>query len=457
MALMAIFSCASMGGNETGTVSLDEAIQASAERLGSDLTGRKVAVVAFASPSEALSEYIIEELSMALANSKAVTAVDRRELDLVREELALNLSGEVSDESAQSIGKMLGAEAVITGSIADVGGVYRFRVKALHTESAVIESAPGFDLNKRDGRIAYLLEGRRVAASAVEQPPAARNSQPVQPTALPPERPVSEGFVHIQGGTFMMGSPMNEPDRNRDETQHRVTLSSFYMGKYEVTQKEWRDVMGTNPSEFKGDDLPVECVNWYDAVEYCNTRSRKEGLSPAYTIDKGRSDPNNSNYFDDMRWLVTWNRNANGYRLPTEAEWEYACRAETTTPFNTGNNITTLLANYNGKYPYNNMWQGGTYLERTTTVGSFAPNPWGLYDMHGNVTEWCWDWGGDYSSGAQTDPSGPVSGSTRVTRGGSYMSSREKLRSAWRMLDYPWEGHAIRSSPFGFRLARNGE
>jgi formylglycine-generating enzyme required for sulfatase activity len=151
-----------------------------------------------------------------------------------------------------------------------------------------------------------------------------------------------------------------------------------------------------------------------------------------------------------LRWAVTWSRNANGYRLPTEAEWEYACRAGTTTPFNIGNNITTGNANYNGNYPYNNNAKG-IYRESTTVVGSFAPNLWGLYDMHGNVWEWCWDWYGNYSSGAQTDPRGVVSGSLRVERGGSWSNGGLYARSAYRAAYYQNIGH----SNLGFRLVRS--
>jgi formylglycine-generating enzyme required for sulfatase activity len=262
---------------------------------------------------------------------------------------------------------------------------------------------------------------------------------------------IPDNMVRINGGTFTMGSPANEPERDDDEVQHRVTVSSFYMGKYEVTQKEYQEVMGTNPSYFKGDNLPVEQVSWYDAVEYCNKRSQREGLTPAYTIDKNQRDPNNFHKFDDEKWTVTWNKTANGYRLPTEAEWEYACRAGTTTPFSTGNNITTNQANYCGNGPYNNNAKG-TYRKKTTEVGSFKPNAWSLYDMHGNVSEWCWDWYGDYSSGSQIDPVGVLSGSIRVARGGSWTSHGQVLRSADRAGDAPsfrYDGN------IGFRLVRS--
>jgi formylglycine-generating enzyme required for sulfatase activity len=250
-------------------------------------------------------------------------------------------------------------------------------------------------------------------------------------------------MVRINGGTFTMGSPVSEPNSS-GEVQHSVTVSSFYMGKHEVTQREWREVMGNNPSYFKGDDLPVEQVSWYEVVEYCNKRSQREGLTLAYTI-------NGTN--------IMWNRNVHqadpqlaGYRLPTEAEWEYACRAGTTTPYSTGNNITTSQANYNGNYPYNGNTKG-TYQEKTTSVGSFAPNVWGLYDMHGNVYEWCWDWYGDYAQGTQTDPAGAGSGSHRVDRGGSWVSYAQDLRSAYRGSGAP----ASRYGNVGFRLVRSAE
>jgi formylglycine-generating enzyme required for sulfatase activity len=270
------------------------------------------------------------------------------------------------------------------------------------------------------------------------------------------------GFVHIKGGTFMMGSPESEVGRYDGEVQHQVTVSSFYMSKYEVTQKEWYDVMETtlrqqlDKRSFKldnlggeGDNYPMYSVSWLDAIEYCNKRSLKEGLMPAYTIDKSLKDRNNKYDYFKEEWIVTWNKNANGYRLPTEAEWEYACRAGTTTPFNTGNNITTDQANYDGNYPYNNNAKG-IFRETTTPVGSFAPNQWGLYDMHGNVWEWCWDWYGDYVSGSQVDPVGPSAGADRVVRGGGWRSSAGYLRSVNRLRGYP----NSRYDNVGFRVAR---
>ena len=151
------------------------------------------------------------------------------------------------------------------------------------------------------------------------------------------ETDIEDGFIRITGGSFLMGSPEDEAWRSDDEIQHSVTVSDFYMSPYEVTQKEYEDAMGNNPSSFSGDDLPVESVSWLDAVSYCNVRSQQEGLTSVYVID-GQN--------------VSWDRSADGYRLPTEAEWEYACRAGTTTPFYMENSPSAEEANYYGHYPY---------------------------------------------------------------------------------------------------------
>lgn len=238
---------------------------------------------------------------------------------------------------------------------------------------------------------------------------------------------VPENFVLIKGGTFAMGSPEDEPWRSKDETQHDVTVNDFYMSIYEVTQKEYEDLMGNNPSTFSGDDLPVENMTWYEAVAFCNARSEAEGLTPAYEID-GQN--------------VTWNQSADGYRLPTEAEWEYACRAGTTTPFNTENSPSADEVNYYGHYPYeiegNYFSQDdldtkpGLYRETTVSVGSFSPNKWGLYDMHGNVSEWCFDIYGTYDTENTTNPTGAKTGDLRVTRGGGWNDFAKNMRSAYR-------------------------
>ena len=225
-----------------------------------------------------------------------------------------------------------------------------------------------------------------------------------------------EGFVLIESGAFIMGSPVDELGRADDETEHEVTLTrDFYLAETEVTQGEWLAVMGSNPSEFSGcDDCPVEMVSWYDAVEFCNARSALETLSPAYDID-GES--------------VSWDPTANGYRLPTEAEAEYACRAGSTTAYYNGPNLHTKCNDPNLDEI---GWYCGNNDVRPEEVAQKLPNAWGLYDMSGNVHEWCWDWKEDYPSGPATDPTGPESGANRARRSGSWASNAQACRSAER-------------------------
>jgi len=224
-------------------------------------------------------------------------------------------------------------------------------------------------------------------------------------------------FVYVRPGSFMMGSPEDEPGRDDDEKQHRVRITkAFYMQTTEVTQGQWKAVMGNNPSDFKncGDDCPVESVSWNDAQEFIRKLNRREGT------DK--------------------------YRLPTESEWECAARAGTST-YSWGRSDDCSKANY-GNSILNDECKG-TNPGKTMRVASFSPNAWGLYDMHGNVYEWCRDWYGDYPSGSVTDPRGPSSGSDRVLRGGSWSNSAGRCRSADRGNSSP----GLRGSYLGLRLA----
>ncbi|MFM7364652.1 MAG: SUMF1/EgtB/PvdO family nonheme iron enzyme, partial [Cuspidothrix sp.] len=216
-------------------------------------------------------------------------------------------------------------------------------------------------------------------------------NQPNPPANIPQNIPLSSfqedlgngvflEMIAIPGGTFIMGSPENEAERwDNESPQHRVTVPSFFMGKYPLTQAQYQAILGKNPSSFKGNNRPVETVSWDDAVAFCQKLSQKTGKN---------------------------------YQLPSEAQWEYACRAGTTTPFYFGETITTDLVNYNGDYPYGNAPKG-EYRQQTTNVGSFPPNAFGLYDMHGNVWEWCEDdWHKNYINA-------PTNGSTWNSRSGS--------------------------------------
>ena len=291
-----------------------------------------------------------------------------------------------------------------------------------------------------------------------------------------------EGMEWIDAGSFYMGSPGTELLRGGYEDQHKVTLTQgFYMGKYPVTQKQWEEVMGmdvplnqvisASPSFGVGDDYPMYWVNWYDALVFCNKLSIMEGLTPAYSI-YGSTDPAAwgsvpTSLTGDPDWdAAQIIAGSTGYRLPTEAQWEYACRGDysnkdtetNTMPFGIGDGtkIKGDMANFDGTYPYDiNFPAGeyndllGTFLHKTTPVGSYDPNNYGLYDMHGNVQEWCWDWYDNYS-GTATDPAGAFSGSSRIIRGGIWDDYGQYLRSACRGSFIPGNRYADN----GFRLVR---
>ena len=224
-------------------------------------------------------------------------------------------------------------------------------------------------------------------------------------------------FVYIKPGSFLMGSPSGEAGRNDDEQQHRVTLTQgFYLQTTEVTQGQWQRVMGENPSKFNkcGSDCPVEQVSWNDVQMFIQKLNRMEGKV--------------------------------AYRLPTEAEWEYAARAGTGTAFSWGNEVSCAKANYGKGYV---LECKGKNPDRTTKVASFPPNLWGLYDMHGNVWEWCQDRYGGYPSGPVTNPGGASSGAFRVLRGGGWRYFAWICRSANRHGSTP----GSRFDSVGFRLA----
>jgi len=250
---------------------------------------------------------------------------------------------------------------------------------------------------------------------------------------------VPAGMILVEGGTFLMGDKTDE----KASPVHKVTLSNFCIGMYEVTQKEWKAIMGSNPSEMQGDYKPVTNLSWYDAIEYCNARSRQEGLMPCYTIDKSRKDPNNASLYDDLKWIVAFDQSANGYRLPTEAEWEYAARG--------GKKSKGYSFAGSNKYFDVGIYHLHSILSKVIVdVGAKTPNELGTYDMSGNVWEWCWDWKDEYTKDKGLNPLGAVMGEYRILRGGSG-EDKPLPKTTYRNGKNP--GHLSRF--VGFRVVRS--
>ncbi|HTL58330.1 MAG TPA: formylglycine-generating enzyme family protein [Candidatus Limnocylindrales bacterium] len=282
---------------------------------------------------------------------------------------------------------------------------------------------------KSDLPSGFILLGLLLAGCERQSPEQAAtpSKTPDAKAVAPAGGPAEKGdLVEIKGGRFLMG------DKEQvDAPSHEVVVSSFYIDKYPVTQEQYQQVMGDNPSRWKGNKNPVEQVRWSDAVKFCNQRSQLEKRQPCYD-------------------LKTWKCNfeADGYRLPTEAEWEYACRAGTTTAFFFGDNPAKL-----SEYAWFEKNSGG----RPQPVGQKQPNAWGLYDICGNVWEWCNDFYkvDYYKESLQTDPRGPDEGQTKVVRGGAWRFKPENCRSGYRYNENP--GYAdvcFGYDIYGFRCVR---
>ena len=259
---------------------------------------------------------------------------------------------------------------------------------------------------------------------------------------------LDDEMASIPQGTFTMG-----PDIWNNNATFSVTLSAFKMGKYTITQELYQAVMGTNPSSFSsspnGTEVqgkrPVETVNWYHAIAFCNKLSIRDGLTPVYSVTGINFEtlshvaiPTSSNTTWDAA-TATWTNN--GYRLPTDAQWEYACRADTSTDWHFGNTESQLI---------NYAWFSDNSDSKTHQVGKKLPNPWGLYDMHGNVWEWCWDWYDKFPAGSENNYTGAASGTYRVIRGGGWYGPAGITCSFGRSYDDPDSG----GNALGFRLVR---
>lgn len=248
-------------------------------------------------------------------------------------------------------------------------------------------------------------------------------------------------MVNVGGGIFVMG---NKENYEEDEIQENlISVDDFWIGNYEVTQMEWEMIMGNNPSRHKGDLLPVDNISWYDAIEFCNKKSIKEELSTCYIIDKNNKDPNNLNYRDEIKWKVSCDFTKSGYRLPTEAEWEYAAKG----------GIKSMGYIYSGS---NDLYEAAWFYQNSDKeshlIGQKISNELELYDMSGNVYEWCWDWFDVFGEiRNKVNPNGPVQGKYRVMRGGCMNNKEDECTSFNRTLKPAYEN----LSKYGLRLVRS--
>ncbi|MDC7224493.1 MAG: formylglycine-generating enzyme family protein [Spirochaetales bacterium] len=329
-------------------------------------------------------------------------------------------------ESYEELGLLLEADYLCLSSLEKEEGGYRLTAELLQlsTGSVLVRDANHAESLEELVKVS-LLTGLHMAGGAL---------------AAPVPAPAPKGFVYVKGGTFLMGSPEGEEGREESEVQHSVTLTrDFYMGQFEVTQALWEEVMGcsvrtqrdkASPSWYLrgvGSQNPIYYVSWNEAVEFCNALSLREGLTPAYS----GSGENLRCDFD-----------ADGYRLPTEAEWEYAARG--------GQYASGYQAFAGSDNPDISGWNHENSGNITHRVGQKIANPLGLYDMSGNLFEWCWDWSGDYSLHT-IDPTGTEKGSLRTVRGGSWYQQARDCRSASRYANYP----GYRSDNLGFRIVRS--
>ena len=374
------------------------------------------------SPVEAtaLSDMLRSSITKTILEQKAkikdsYALIERSQMDKILEQFDLQNKGCTDISCAVEFGKLLSADRIIIGSVSLVGSTYMViaRIVDVETGRAIISvdrKQTGVIDNVIDlmPLVAHeLLTGEKLAV-----PNPTGTSPPVTPQQQPTvsaEMMAGIKMVPISGGSLKMGSA---DDEKGEKPLHTVILSEFEMSATEITQGQYKAVMGTNPSEFTGDDnLPVEQVSWNDAVVFCRALSQKTGRE---------------------------------FSLPTEAEWEYACRAGTTTNYYNGDNENDLaLAG----------WYSSNSSSKTHLVGGKTPNAWGLYDMHGNVWEWCNDWNWSYSSGNASNPTGVQTGSYRVYRGGSWLNNAEDCRSACRYYFTP----DSRGSKVGFRVVRHAQ
>ena len=385
---------------------------------------------------KSIAEALSVEVRDAIYNQGEYEVLSKEDLAAIADRTRMRQSLGCDDTQCLiDFGQAIGTKYMVAGSVSKLGDTYSINLRLIDTEGkdAGVKNRAGQKCRCAEDElfgtakaVAALVMGKKKGevSAFVEAPPWTETTKKPKPPTEPAERTLTNSigmkFVYIPPGTFLMGSPSDEPKRNWDETQHQVTFTKgFFIQTTEVTQGQWREITGENLSFFRkcGDDCPVEMVNWDEARQFIRLLNRRE------KTDK--------------------------YRLPTEAEWEYACRAGTTTPFSFGRCLDTAQANFGGT-PMPGCAKG-EFRKTTVPVGSFPPNAFGLYDMHGNVAEWCEDWYGYYPEGPVTDPKEPPMGDFRIVRGGAWKTfGAERCRCSYRGKGSP----GAMGGSIGFRVAR---
>jgi len=348
--------------------------------------------------------YLTRRICHELIQTETYIVLERSTMEEILTEQAFQMTGCTSSECAVEAGQLLGVEKMIAGSVGKIGTMYTIFLRLIDVETGEIETSASADCHGGIEKVATQTTKEAVAMLLGEPVPSSKTLQEITAT-LP-----SMTFVTIPGDSFMMGSNSGSRD---EKPVHMVNIKSFQMMTTEVTQAQWESVMDNNPSRHKGDNLPVTWMSLNVIQEFIKKLNQRDP-------DKG-------------------------YRLPSEAEWEYACRAGTTTKYHFGDNKSDL-----GRF----AWYEGNSDWTTYSVGQKDPNAWGLYDMHGNVYEWCEDWYHKNYKGAPSDGSAWLSpkGVFRVYRGGCYLHKAKNCRSANRLMDSP---NTKMSDAIGFRLVRD--
>lgn len=372
---------------------------------------QKVAIYTTDDSGENIVEFVGEFLTDAIVKRGTYIAVERTTqfLKELNKEQSYQRSGQVDDDQISRLGKQMGVQLVCVVKIGKSGEQLFISARLIDVETATLKSTARpvrFDsdnwaeIEKSCETITASLFGGGVTSGASSHNKGISGSQPGEAE-----------MVFVQGGMFVMGCTSEQGSDCFDDERppHTVTVSDFYIGKYEVTQKQWTEIMGSNPSYFKGDNRPVENVSWNEVQVFISRLNAQTG---------------------------------GNYRLPTEAEWEYAAR---------GGNKSKGYKYSGGNMILDIAWYSDNSGNTTHVVGTKHPNELGIYDMSGNVWEWCHDWYGSYSSYSQTDPTGASSGSYRVFRGGSWFSNARGVRVSARSISPP----VNRGSFIGFRLARS--